>query len=207
MVVPSSPASKRRGLSVPAARTTLQERVASAVLEAAAEVFAEEGPDASMAVVASAAGVARATLYRYFPNREALLAEVGDRGVAAAGARIAAARLDRVDAPTAIERTIRALVDTGAAFVVIAREGAGNRPSAYEAEIGQPLRQAFERGQASGELRRDLASAFLADALVGLIAGVLRASGSLGREEVAASTARVFIDGVRGKPRPGPADG
>lgn len=207
MAVPSAPAPKRRGRSGAAPRTPLQERVESAILDAAAAVFAEAGSEASMAVVASAAGMARATLYRYFPNREVLLAELAKRGVAAAGTRITAARLDSVDAPTAIERAIRALVDTGAAFIVVARESAGGRPAAYEAEIGQPLREVFERGQATGELRTDLAAPFLAEALVGLLGGVLRASGPLGREDIVAATTRVFVDGVRGKLRPAPDRG
>ena len=36
-------------------------------------MFSEEGAGANLATVASAAGVSRATLYRYYPNREALL--------------------------------------------------------------------------------------------------------------------------------------
>ncbi|MEM7588506.1 MAG: TetR family transcriptional regulator, partial [Acidobacteriota bacterium] len=40
-----------------------------AVLDAAALLFTEN-PGASMAALAEAAGVGRATLYRYFPTRE-----------------------------------------------------------------------------------------------------------------------------------------
>jgi hypothetical protein len=52
--------------------TTLHARVSTAILEAAAALPAERGEQASMADVAAAAGMARATVYRYFPNREAL---------------------------------------------------------------------------------------------------------------------------------------
>ena len=47
-----------------------------AVLAAAAEVFAADGPDASLDEIARRAGVGNATLYRHFPNRRDLLVAV-----------------------------------------------------------------------------------------------------------------------------------
>ena len=44
-----------------------------AVVAAAFDTFAEDGPDAALEVVADRAGVGIATLYRNFPTREALL--------------------------------------------------------------------------------------------------------------------------------------
>ncbi|MBH5338267.1 TetR/AcrR family transcriptional regulator [Streptomyces pactum] len=46
------------------------------LLAAAREVFAEEGPEASLNAIARRAGVGPGTLYRHFPNRQALLAAV-----------------------------------------------------------------------------------------------------------------------------------
>ncbi len=43
------------------------------LLTAALDVFAAEGPDASMKAVADAAGVGVGTIYRHFPTREALI--------------------------------------------------------------------------------------------------------------------------------------
>jgi hypothetical protein len=46
---------------------------------------------------------------------------------------------------------------------------------------------------------------FLVDALFGVVAGVLRHSRALGREEIVAKAARVFTDGVRGNIKRPPA--
>jgi AcrR family transcriptional regulator len=48
-------------MSEPALRQTLQQRVAAAILDGAAQLFAREGEQASMNDVAEAAGVVRAT--------------------------------------------------------------------------------------------------------------------------------------------------
>jgi len=46
------------------------------IIKAARKVFARDGATATMSRVASAAGVSEATLYRHFPNRQALAAAV-----------------------------------------------------------------------------------------------------------------------------------
>jgi AcrR family transcriptional regulator len=96
---------------------TLHARVSAAILEAAAAVLAERGEQASMADVATAAGMARATVYRYFPNREALFEALGRLAVEEAGERLQAARLQEVPVPDAFERAVRALVAIGDSFV------------------------------------------------------------------------------------------
>src|SRR5918911_3339110 len=109
-------------MSSSSAGQTLQQRVAVAILDGAARTLAIQGPAASMNDVAVEAGVARATVYRYFPNRQALLDELVELAVAEAGARLAAARIDQLPVEEAVPRAVRALLDVGDAFVVIARE-------------------------------------------------------------------------------------
>ena len=46
------------------------------ILQAAKEVFAEQGADAQMDDVARRAGVGVGTVYRHFPNKDALIAEL-----------------------------------------------------------------------------------------------------------------------------------
>jgi AcrR family transcriptional regulator len=67
-----------------------------AVLDAAREVFAVHGPDASVAQVAAQAGVGMGSLYRRYPTKEALLQHLCqssmDQQVAAAGRALARGR-------------------------------------------------------------------------------------------------------------------
>lgn len=154
-----------------------------------------------MSEVAAAAGVARATVYRYFPSRQTLLDELAELAVRDAGRRLSAARIDQLDTRAGVERAVRALVEVGDAIVVLARESLQPEPELFERQLAAPLRRLFERGQERGEVRTDASPAWLADALVGLVVGVLRSSASVGREDTIAAAARVFLDGARAGPR------
>src|SRR5918911_4987756 len=113
-------------------QTTLRARVGAAILEAAATVLAERGEQTSMADVAAAAGMARATVYRYFPNREALFEALGRVAVEEAGERLQAGRLQDVPVPEAFERAVRALVSVGDYLVVVSRERSRPDPAEFE---------------------------------------------------------------------------
>lgn len=69
------------------------------ILDAAGSLFAEQGvAGVGMGEIARAAGCSRATLYRHFDNREALLTAYVHREARAVGARLAAL-IDGVDDP------------------------------------------------------------------------------------------------------------
>lgn len=166
-------------------------------------MFAVQGERASMNDVAAAAGVARATVYRYFPNRQALLDELAQAAVSDAEARLASARVDEVAPEEGIARAVRALVDVGDSFVLLARQRVRSDPERFEQKLTQPLRDLFERGQATGDIRDDIASARLTESLLGLIVGVLLSSPPLGKEDVIATITGLFLDGARARgPRP-----
>jgi len=100
---------------VPSRRRPRQERArftVAAILEAAAEVIDDVGWDrASTNRIAERAGVSIGSLYQYFPNKEAILAQLEEHHRTAVHGVVAAA-LDRLAEPTvAVDTALRALFD------------------------------------------------------------------------------------------------
>jgi AcrR family transcriptional regulator len=91
-----------------------------------------------MADVAAASGVSRATLYRYYPSREALLEALAAQALTDAGSRIADAGLDRCPVPEAIERIVRALLAVGDRYAVLLSEQVDPDPAEAERVVGTP---------------------------------------------------------------------
>lgn len=175
-------------------RQALHQRVAAAILEAAAHIFAHRGDDANLGEVADAAGVARATVYRYFPNRRRLLDELARSAAEDAHERLTSARIDAVPVEEGLSRAVRALVDLGDAFVVLVRERDRNARE-FEGLVGAPIRRLLEAGRSAGRIRQDIPTAWLAESLFGLVASVQR-QGSLGRDDTVAAIAAVFLQGA-----------
>lgn len=180
-----------------APKPTLRERVASAILESAAGVLATR-ERASMGEVAEAAGVARATLYRYYPTREALLDALTRYGLAETGERLEGAGLDRVPVAEGFVRAVRALVGGGDYFVVLARERAEAEQAEFERRVRAPLRALIERGQADGEIRSDVHASWLIESLLALVVTVLPSAPALGPEDTVQAISSLFLDGARG---------
>jgi AcrR family transcriptional regulator len=190
-------------MSNPAPRPALQQRVAGAILEGAARIFALEGDQANMNDVAAAAGVARATVYRYFPNRQALLDELAHTAVTDADARLEGARIDEVAALEGIARAVRALVEVGDPFVLLARDRMRSQPGRFERSVSRPLRSLFERAQDAGDLRSDVPASRLVESLIGLVVALLTSTPQLGKEDIIATITDLFLDGARARgPRP-----
>ena len=173
---------------------TLAERVANAILSAAADVLVER-ERASMSDVAVAAGVARGTVYRYFRSRDVLIERLCDAAIDDASSRLTMSRINEVDPIEGLERAIRVFVEVGNAFAIAVRERAqvGTR---LETAVVEPLRSLIGRGQAAGVLREDLSDAWLAESLLGLVLAALR-FGALGTEDTIAAVKRLFLDGAQ----------
>lgn len=184
-------------------RQAVHQRV-SAILSGAAQIFAIQGEQANMNDVAKAAGVGRATVYRYFPNRGVLLDELTRVGVGDVDARLVSARIGQVAPEEGIARAVRALVEVGDSFVLLTRERRRSDPQRFERQLTQPVRQLFERGQDNGDIRDDIASARLIEGLIGLIVGVMTSTPRLGNEDMTAIITGLFLDGARPRARSSP---
>jgi AcrR family transcriptional regulator len=176
------------------------DRTASAILDAAAHVFSERGTAANLADVAAAAGVSRATLYRYYPNREALLRALGAHALTELAGRLNDAGLERATVEEAIERLARALVAVGERYAVVASEQCPADEADQERLVVAPMQAVFERGIASGVLRQDLPADVLRTLFSGTIMAAIKLTqrDQLGLEEASAAAAAVFLDGARG---------
>ena len=177
------------------------DRTRAAILDAAAEALAERGGRTSMADVAAAAGVSRATLYRYYPDREALLDALASHALAEAAARLADAGLERATVEEAIERIVRALTAVGESYAVLAHEQVEGDPGEIERLIAAPMRAVFVRGIESGVLRQDLPADVLLELFGGALVAALKLTQhrQLGLEEASAAAASVFLDGARAR--------
>ena len=178
-------------------RPPLQERVAAAILDAAARVMVHDDAHSSMADVAGAAGVARATVYRYFPNRQALLEAVTGVAVREAQSRLSAAGIKAVPVEEGVRRAVRALVETGDYLIVLARGRPHGPSTAFATGLIRPLRDVLDRAQKRGEIRTGVPSVWLAESLVALVSAALVAEPTLGREDMIARVSELFLDGAR----------
>ncbi len=183
-----------------------EERTRQVILDAAAPLLASE-PDASMAQIADAAGVGRATLYRHYEGREALVRDLFHRATDKAGAALEAARLPSVPVDEAIRRVFRVLVHVGHRFVIVLRENRVQEDEALRSTVGVRLIALVERGRADGTLREDVPIQWILSSLGALIGFACELADEAGPEDAAAFAADLFLDGVcRGFAHP-PAGG
>jgi len=153
-----------------------QELAVDRLLEAAGEVFARDGiRGARMGKIAEAAGCARATLYRYFPNKEALL-----HAYMAKVARDFAAVLDgRL-------RGLRSLgdrlVEAVAVSVELIQEREDVAPFFTEEGLGMTAQLTSSAATMREELTRQIASESRSDRIQGTL-----------REDVSASEAAEWV--------------
>jgi AcrR family transcriptional regulator len=129
-----------------------------AILEAARALFADSA-DVAMCQVARRAGVGQATLYRNFPSRGALAAEILDEHVE----RLAALAAEHAGQPDAFFVLLRGLIDGMVSLyglAALARRDAetDSHLQAGRRRVGALLKQPLCDAKAAGTLRRDIST-------------------------------------------------
>ncbi|MGW3498508.1 TetR/AcrR family transcriptional regulator [Streptomyces sp. NPDC001020] len=170
------------------------------LVAAAQEVFAEAGPGASLNEIARRAGVGPGTLYRHFPNRQALLTAVlRDR------IQVLCERAERLRTADSADE---ALSQWLGAFLAHARANQGmgsalmvDEPGVQDLDCHRLILDAaaglLTRAQRQGTARADLT----ADDLVQLVIGIAL---STARDEDAEQARRLLalvLDATHGEPR------
>ena len=171
--------------------------VRDAVLDTTASLIGKHGLGAvTMSQIADETGIGRATLYKYFPDLEAVLVAWHERQVASHLQELAAIR-DR--AGDAVDR-LEAVLD---AFAVISHERHGSEIAALlhrgahvahaHDELARFLRDLIAEGTRAGALRDDVAPQELASYCL----HALTAASGLASKAAVRRLVKVTLDGLR----------
>lgn len=165
-----------------------------AVLDAAAGLFAEQGIDIPLEAVADRAGVGRATLYRNYPDRNALIAAVLEQKFDALEAR-AAEYSDRPDGLFALLEEMSLVLERAATLSDALRHSVlgDNRAERVQARIQRIFAPAIRQAVAAGLVRPDLTTDD-AVTITRMLGGALRGGMGPNRRERAIT---LLIDGLK----------
>jgi TetR/AcrR family transcriptional regulator, mexCD-oprJ operon repressor len=161
---------------MPEPATDHRRAVAARNLEAildAAEALLERRASASIAAVATEAGVSRVTVYAHFPTRERLLEAVVERAVGRASRSLHAAEPDRGAPLDALERVIAAgwsELGRNTAIAQAASEQLSPAAMSRSHDAAQrELRALVDRGRAEGAFRTDVPAGWLVTSTFALL--------------------------------------
>ena len=178
------------------------ERNVERILDAAIELLAVQ-PTASMAEVARASGLVRATVYGHFPRREALIDAITDRAVADARSAFDEARLGEGTATDAVARLADAAWSVASRYMIVSeatlRTLGVARFRARREVLRTEVRALVARGRAAGEFRDDVLLEWTAQVFDSLLFGTYFTveAGDLPAADAADELARAFLAVLR----------
>ena len=179
------------------------ERNLNRILDAATALLTAN-PGASMAEIAEASGLVRATLYRHFPTRDDLLRAMYAAALEEALQAILSVDPEAGKATDALGRIVDALLVVGDRYRILSEQRRGY-PELRDQEqsVGAPMIALVERGRQSGELRDDVPVRWQAAALGALVNEALRAVGreDIEREEAGSLVTTTFLESMRARRR------
>ncbi|MCS0600313.1 TetR/AcrR family transcriptional regulator [Streptomyces sp. LP11] len=130
------------------------------IVSAAREMFVEHGPDVPLDEIARRAGVGNATVYRNFPDREALVREVVCSVMDRTAEAAEAALTETGDAFAALERFVHAAADDriSALCPMISETFDQHHPDlvASRERVERLVEEVMDRARAAGQLRADV---------------------------------------------------
>lgn len=171
------------------------------ILDAAASVLARN-PGASLAEVASEAGVGRTTVHRAFPARADLLAALAFDALARAEQAIEQARPTEGSAAAALGRVAAAVLPLAARFRYLELgPQVWDLPEVQERwdRLSATLDTIVERGKRTGEFHPELPTALVTEVLAGAVWGLGEAieDGRVARADAVPGLMEVLLGGIR----------
>jgi TetR/AcrR family transcriptional repressor of mexCD-oprJ operon len=182
------------------------------ILEAAARLLVED-PRVSIQRIAEEAGVVRLTVYRRYPNREALRRAIFEAAAGEAHRVLTEVADQELDPVEGLRRLIIAmariaqrypLLSVGTDLQPLPGDAKRPTPPPMTRAMQRALLELIGRGQQQGVLRSDLPTELLPQAIVGTLRTTLRFARSLNTdpEHIATQVADLLLNGFASPRQP-----
>jgi AcrR family transcriptional regulator len=172
------------------------------ILSSARTVFAQRGLDASLDEVAREAGLGVGTVYRRFPNRDALIDALFVDGIATIG-RIVDEALGMPRAWDGLRHFMSSMLelqcqDKGLRDVMLARRAPETTEELMRNRIKPPMAELVRRAKQEGDLRKDLTDTDIAVLEIGCLGSAEFTA--LADRNVWRRYLTIMMDGMRARP-------
>lgn len=153
--------------------------------------------------IAEASGVSRATLFRRFPSRERLIAELCEVAAAEYVEAVDGAAPEHGEPPAALRRVLTGLAELAPSFGLLAFQPLSDEDEArllgWVAEADRRIHRLVERGQTGGDFRPDVPAAWVTTAATWLVVGAADALrlGTLAPRDVSRLITETVMGGLR----------
>jgi len=179
----------------------MHDHVLHGILDEASRLLAEQGDAVSLMDIARASGVARSTVYRYFPNRATLLESIAQQAIRELSAGLDDAELDSIPVEDALARLTRGFISIGAKYAALAALAPKPNATAPK-DIEAPVLRLLERGLADSSLNASWKATTLLKIYGDLVHGAILRTAHDRRqlEQASADVVSIFLDGARSRP-------
>ena len=179
--------------------TLLKKTTKTAILRSVAGVITDDGLTLSMGELAEKAGVGRATLYRYFPNRKQLLESIRDLALEEISEVITQTLTSNLKTEDALARISRSILNRAELGVLFIREKIVIDKPLLERLLLSPVDQIFIEAQGDGAITSSLKPRIITTYFLGLLrtGSLLVVQNDSSPEEAAADIINLIFQGFR----------